>query len=213
LGVLAGTAIDMTNPQTSFGTILPAWFYPIFLLVIIVGSITNNVLTAYSSGLALQAVGFKVSRAVTVLFDGIVGVAIASYALFVSNFIDALNNILSLSVTILGPCLAIYATDIWLRRNRYDGIALNDETANSKFWFSHGFNWAGIIAMLAGTGIAVLCVNTTVFVGPVSTMLDSADISSLTGPLVAAGLYAALSLRVRSNVLREPTGGIAMEAE
>jgi nucleobase:cation symporter-1, NCS1 family len=195
IGVLAATAIDMTDPQTSFAQILPAWFYPIFLFVIAAGSITNNVLTAYSSGLALQAIGIKASRAVTVFFDGVVGTGLALYALFISNFIDTLNNILALSVSLLGPSLAIYAVDIYLRRNRYDGLALHDETPASPFWFHHGINWAGVIALLVGTGVALLCVNTTVLVGPISNWLDGADISSITGPLVAAAIYAALSRR------------------
>jgi purine-cytosine permease-like protein len=198
LGVLAATAVDMTNPQTSFASILPGWFYPVFLLVIIFGSITNNILTAYSSGLELQAVGIKASRAVTVFFDGIVGVGLTLYALFISNFIDTLNNILALSVALLGPSLAIYAADILLRRNRYDGLALNDERPGSKYWFSHGFNWAGVVALGAGTFVAVLCVNTPVFVGPISNLLDGADISSLIGPALAAGIYTCMTLRSRN---------------
>jgi purine-cytosine permease-like protein len=197
LGVLAGTAVDMTDPQTSFAAILPAWFYPVFLLVIMFGCITNNILTAYSSGLALQAVGIKASRAITVFFDGIVGVSICLYALFISNFIDALNNILTLSVALLGPSLAIYAADILLRRNKYDGVALQDETPGAKYWFSHGFNWAGMVALVVGTFAATLCVNTPVFVGPVSDLLDGADISSLAGPIVGAGLYTAMTLLAR----------------
>ena len=42
LGALAGTAVDMTDPQTSFAAILPRWFYPVFLLVIIVSSINQQ---------------------------------------------------------------------------------------------------------------------------------------------------------------------------
>ena len=195
IGALAGTAIDMTDPQTSFATILPGWFYPVFLFVIAGGSITNNVLTAYSSGLALQAIGIKASRAITVFFDGVVGTGLALYALFISNFIDALNNILTLSVSLLGPSLAIYAVDILIRHNRYDGLALHDESRSSPFWFSHGVNWAGVIALVAGTGVALLCVNTPILVGPISNWLDGADISSLTGPITAGGLYALLSRR------------------
>ena len=30
LGALAGTTVDMTDPQTSFAAILPTWFYPFF---------------------------------------------------------------------------------------------------------------------------------------------------------------------------------------
>ena len=151
LGALAGTAVDMTDPQTSFAAILPKWFYPVFLLVIIVSSITNNVITAYSSGLALQAVGIKARRAVTVRFDGVVAVSLTIYALFISNFFDALNNFLSLSVAVLGPCIAIYVTDSLLRRNQYDGLQLSDESPQSPFWYDHGVCWPGVVAEGLGT--------------------------------------------------------------
>ncbi len=197
LGVLAGTAVDMQNPQISFATMLPAWFYPVFLLVIIAGSTTNNILTAYSSGLALQSVGIKATRAITVLFDGIAGIGLAVYALFVADFVDTLNNILALSVSLLGPSFAIYAADIVLRRNRYDGRDLHDETPQGRFWFNHGVNWNGVSALAAGTGVALLCANTKVLVGPVAKLLDGADISALTGPIVGGGIYAALTLSAR----------------
>jgi nucleobase:cation symporter-1, NCS1 family len=197
IGVLAGTAVDMTDPQTSLEAIVPSWFYPVFLLVIVVGSITNNVLTAYSSGLALQSVGITWSRAVTVFFDGVVGVAISVYALFISNFLDTLNDVLGLSVALLGPSLAIYGTDVVLRRNRYHGPDLHDESSDSPFWFHRGVNWAGVSAQIIGTGVALLCVNTTLLVGPVAHALGGSDLSALTGPLAAAAVYAAVALWVR----------------
>ena len=43
----------------------------------------------------------------------------------------------------LGPALAIYGVDILLRRNRYNGLELHDETPRSRFWYRHGVNWAG----------------------------------------------------------------------
>jgi nucleobase:cation symporter-1, NCS1 family len=195
LGVLAGTAVDMTDPQTSLAAIVPGWFYPVFLLAIVVGSITNNVLTAYSSGLSLQAIGVKASRAFTVFFDGIVGVSLALFALFVSNFMDTVSSILELSVSLLGPSLAIYGADIILRRNRYDGRALHDESPASPVWFRNGVNWAGVTAQVVGTSLALLCVNTSIFVGPVAGALGGADLSCLVGPVVGSGMYVALTRR------------------
>jgi len=197
LGVLAGTAVDMTDPQTSLQSLLPGWFSPVFLLVIVVGSITNNVLTAYSTGLALQAVGIPWRRSVTVVFDAVVAIGITGYALFISDFLDTLNNILALTVAFLGPALAIYGIDILLRRNRYHGLDLHDETPQSRFWYWRGVNPAGATAMIAGTAAALLCVNTSVLVGPVARALDGADLSSLVGPVVGAGLYVALTARSR----------------
>jgi nucleobase:cation symporter-1, NCS1 family len=200
LGVLAGTVVDMGDPQTSLRTLLPGWFYPIFLLVIVAGAITNNVLTAYSTGLALQAVGIPWKRSVTVIFDAVVAVGITCYALFISNFLATLNNILELTVAFLGPALAIYGVDILLRRNRYDGRALHDETPGSRFWYWHGVSPAGATAMIIGTAAALLCVNTAVYVGPVAGALDGADLSALAGPLIAGGIYAAMAARQRRTV-------------
>ncbi len=193
LGALAGTAVDMTDPQTSFAAILPNWFYPIFLLVIIVSSITNNVITTYSSGLALQAVGINARRAVTVGIDGVVAVSLTIYALFISNFFDSLNNFLSLSVAVLGPCIAIYVTDSFLRRHQYDGLQLSDESTKSPFWYNNGIRWSGVVAEGCGTVAALLCINSPVLVGPVARALKGADLSAIAGPVIAAGLYFAMT--------------------
>jgi len=48
-----------------------------------------------------------------------------------------------------------------------------------------------------GTFSATLCVNTPDFVGPVSNLLDGADISSLVGPIMGAGIYTGMTLFAR----------------
>lgn len=192
VGVLAGTVVDMNDAQTSLAQIVPAWFYPIFLLVIVVGTMANNVITMYSSGLCLQAVGIPLRRSITVLFDGLLGVALACYALFVSDFTSALSSILELSIILLGPTVAIYLSDQWLRRNDYDGLALNDVSADSVAWYTRGFNVAGFAAFISGGISAAFFVNTAEFTGPASTMLGGADLSWCVGPLVASCVYVAV---------------------
>jgi nucleobase:cation symporter-1, NCS1 family len=193
LGVLAGTAIDMTDPQLTIAEIVPSWFTPLFLGMIVLSSITNNVLVAYSTGLYAQGLGFRVSRVVTVVVTGIVATAAAAWLLFLApSFLDTLNSSLELAVTVLGPLVAVYAVDIAARRNRYDGRALTDERRGSPFWYSGGVFWPGVIAMVVATGTAVLMANTTLFVGPISAALGGADLSSFAGPLLGAGIYALL---------------------
>lgn len=193
VGVWAGTVIDMDDAQTNLAQIVPAWFYPLFLLCIVIGSIANNVLTMYSSGLCLQAVGIPLRRAVTVLFDGLLGVAIACYALFVSDFTSALGNILELTIIVLGPSIAIYLTDQWLRRNSYDGAALNETGAGNVAWYDRGFNIAGLAAFALGAVAAALCVQNSLYTGPVAAALGGADLSWLAGPAVAGVVYAVVT--------------------
>ncbi|MFB6842133.1 purine-cytosine permease family protein [Streptomyces sp. NPDC056361] len=191
LGAFAATAVDMTDPQTALQTILPGWFTPVFLLALVLGTISINALTAYSAGLALQAVGLRIRRTVSVLFDGAVAVALTLYGLLVSNFLDTVSNALQVIVVLIGPLMAVYATDIALRRGRYDGIALSDETPGSPFWYTAGVNRAGALAVALGVTAASLCVN-TLYTGPVAGALDGVDLSLPVGMVVAALVYALL---------------------
>ena len=192
LGALAATAADMTDPQAGLTTLLPAWLTPVFLAFIALSSITNNIMTAYSSGISLQAAGVRLRRSLTVLADGVLAFSGTVYALFVSDFLTALQDFLSLSVAVLGPGMAIYATDLVLRRNRYDGAGLGNETRTSPYWYWHGINRAGVIAQLLGTAAALAAIVSKLWTGPIAVLFGGTDLSCLTGPLVACVVYALL---------------------
>ncbi|WP_309081045.1 cytosine permease [Zhihengliuella sp.] len=193
LGVLAATAIDMTDPQQTIGEIVPAWFTPVFLFVVFLGTVTNNVLVAYSTGLYAQGLGIRLPRATTVVVTGTVATVLGGWLVFgAPSFLDTLNAALELSVCILGPLVAIYAVDIVLRRNRYDGRALNDERPGSEFWYRHGYFAPGVVAMVVGAVVSLLFVNSTLFVGPVAAALGGADLSALLAPVVGGLVYAIL---------------------
>ncbi|GAA1936909.1 purine-cytosine permease family protein [Kitasatospora viridis] len=192
LGCVAGTTLDMTDPQGALEGILPGWFRPAFLLAVVLSAVTNNAMTAYSSGLALQAVGVRIRRSRSVALDGTLGVALTLYALLVSNFLDTVNSMLELMVVLMGPTLAVYAADVLLRRNRYDGRQLGDETPSGPFWYSAGFNPAGVTALLVAAGAAALCTDNPFYTGPLARALDGIDLSLPVGTLLGAGLYLAM---------------------
>jgi NCS1 family nucleobase:cation symporter-1 len=185
VGVLAASAVDMSDPEAGLGTFLPVWFAPIFLVSVIVGTIANNAMTAYSSGLALQAVGVRLPRTRTVLIDGIVGVLMTLFALLVWNFLDSVSSALQLAVTILAPVMGVYLADMLWRRNR-----------TSRFWYSGGFHLAGVISLVAGIAASLLCSASLVFVGPLAAAFGGVDLSVPVGLLVPFVLY---SVIVRSS--------------
>ncbi|KUN06198.1 hypothetical protein AQI95_15000 [Streptomyces yokosukanensis] len=117
------------------------------------------------------------------------------YALLVSDFLDTVGNVLQLTVVLLGPSTAVYATDIVLRRNRYDGIALGDESRTGPFWYTGGFNWAGVLALASGVAVSALCVD-TVYTGPVAAALGGVDLALPTGLVVSSAAYALLTRRI-----------------
>jgi purine-cytosine permease-like protein len=198
LGALAATGLDMSDPQAALETIMPSWFTTIFLIAVICGTIANNAMTAYSSGLSMQAIGIRLRRSRSVLLDGSIGVALTMYALLVSNFLDSVSNMMQLVPTVMGPVMAVYVADVLWRRNRYDGIGLSNETSSSPYWYTGGVNWAGTIAVFTGIGAALLCVAAPVFTGPVATALGGVDLSLPAGLVVSAGLYVGLMSRRNS---------------
>ncbi len=193
LGAIAGTSIDMTDPQTAIAEIIPGWLYPVFLLAIIAGTIANNVLCAYSTGLYAQAFAPRIRRSVSVMIVGVAAALLAAYLLYgAPRFLDTLSYAIEIAVAVMGPLVAVYAIDIVLRRGRYDGLALNDTSRRSPFWYTGGWFVPGTVAMVVASTVAVLMVNTTLYTGPISLALNGADVSSLVGPALAAGLYALL---------------------
>ncbi|WP_431676779.1 hypothetical protein [Kitasatospora sp. KL5] len=92
----------------------------------------------------------------------------------------------------MGPTVAVYATDILWRRNRYSGSELTDETPAGPFRYTAGVNRAGATALVAGTTAAVLCLATVPRTGPVAAALGGTDLSLSAGILVASAVYPAM---------------------
>ena len=200
VGALAGTALDMVDPQSALESIVPSWFTPIFLIAVIVGTIANNAMTAYSSGLALQSIGIKLRRSRSVALDGGLGIAMTMYALLVSNFLDTVSNMMQLVVAVMGPVMAVYTADVLWRRNRYDGQELSNETPSSFYWYNRGVNWAGTIAVFVGIIAALACSSTDPYTGPIAEALGI-DLSLPVGMIVSAALYVVLMRPQRAKFL------------
>jgi nucleobase:cation symporter-1, NCS1 family len=193
VGILAGTAVDMSDPTNALEAILPGWFYPLFLIVIVAGTTANNIVTVYSSSLSLQAMGVNVRRTVGVLVNVVIGTGMTAYALFISDFLATLTEFLQVMLFWYAPFAAIFVVDLALRRF-YDGIALH-ERSGGPYWYSDGFHWPGLVALVAGVGSAALFGYTANFQGPLSKALDGADLSALVGIVVGGGLYWLLARR------------------
>ena len=205
LGAFAGTVVDPADLTTSLKEIVPGWFYPLFLIVVVVGTVANNVLGIYSSGLAMQAFGIKVHRAVAVTIDAVIGSALAIYAIFISDFTTTLSEFLQWALFWWAPFLAIFIVDLLLRRRQYNGDELQ-HPRRGRYWYDRGFRWNALIALVAGMVATALFAQTTHLKGPLSTeLLSGGDISAFVGMFVGGTLYWTLCRRTSTPAAtREP---------
>jgi nucleobase:cation symporter-1, NCS1 family len=196
IGFVAARATNLTDPVGGFQPILASWYFSIFVLVVLGGTITNNFLNTYSSGMSLLAVGFNMSRPAAVIIDAVLATAAAAYAIFVYDFTTTFIGFLNLMVAWLAPWAGVYIADIWLRKANYDGAELITSASRSGSVYTSGFNMAGMLAWIVGVIVAILCTSADLFTSPFAeNVLGGADLSIVSGFLVSAVLYILLAKR------------------
>lgn len=202
IGVCAATATDMTDPVAGLKAILPSWFFVAYLAVIVGGTITNNFLNTYSSGMSLLALGLKIQRYQAVLVDATVGTALSVYALFVFDFTNSFIEFLSLMVLWIAPFGGIYLADQLLRRGRYDVAALHADAG--PYWYRNGWNLHALGWFVAGVVGATLFSSSAAFDGPLVRLVGGGDISVYVGLAVPfAGYLATMRRQARAGAAEQ----------
>ena len=198
IGFFAAKAANLADPVGGFQPILASWYFQLFVFVVLGGTITNNFLNTYSSGLSLLAVGLNVSRPAAILIDAILATSAAAYAIFFHDFTSTFIAFLSLMVAWLAPWAGVYLADIWLRNSNYRGADL----LSSDGGIYRGWHAPGFVAWIAGCIAALMCTSADLFKSPFAeAYLGGADFSIVAGFLVSALLYVLLAGRsIRATV-------------
>jgi nucleobase:cation symporter-1, NCS1 family len=194
IGFVAARATNLTDPVGGFQPILAPWYYNVFVLVVLGGTITNNFLNTYSSGMSLLAVGLKISRPAAVVVDAILATAAAAYAIFIYDFTTTFIGFLSLMVVWLAPWAGVYTADIWLRKATYNGADLLAPASKTGSIYAGGFNMSGMVAWIIGVIVASLCTSADLYKSSFAEkFLGGADLSIIAGFIVSAVLYIILA--------------------
>lgn len=202
VGVLLATGVSdaafAVGIDVALVDLLPSWLGPILVLGVVINTIALNAMTAYTSSMALQAIGFRLRRIPAAIIVGVVGTALTIYLVLSSSLLEAANLMLQFLVVVSGPAMAIFVVDVILRRYDYDGVDLFHDRPGGRFWYSAGWSIPGITALFAGGIATALCLSTSLWSGPIAQLTGYIDLSVPVGMLVAAVLYAGL--------LRTPLG-------
>lgn len=199
-GVAAATQADMTDAVAGAEGLLPGWFQPLFLALILGGSVTNSIITLYSSSLNLQVLGIPWSRSRAIVISAAVTALGSLGALFLTDFTTSLLAFLSLLIIVFAPWGGVFLADMVLRRCTYDSDALHTGERGG-YWYRSGWNPAGMTALLTGMVFAALTCDSELWTGPLVAPLGGADLTLL-GALVSALVYIPLARRSATPVQR-----------
>jgi NCS1 nucleoside transporter family len=190
VGAAAGTLSSVAsnaNPTAGWTGIFPTWLGDLTLVAIVIGGIAANALNIYSGAISFTAIGFKLPlaarRAIVALGFGAIGFFVAWAGL--GNAGENYNNFLLIIAYWIAPWLAVTFCDMFLRR-RQNPADIEHLLFNKKYT-----NWAGPVAMAAGTGISIwLFSNQTKYVGLVPAHAGAAgDLTFEVGFVLTAVIY------------------------
>jgi purine-cytosine permease-like protein len=175
------------NPTADFTGHLPSFIGNLTLLAIALGAVSANVINVYSGTMSFLALGFHLPlalrRAIVAVVFGVVGTIVAWTGLHDAG--AKYENFLLVISYWIGPWLAVYVTDWYLRRgHRVDG-----------FLFDRRHNpIAGFVAMAVGMAVSIwLFSNQSKYVGVVpSAHPKFGDLTFEVGFVISAVVYAVL---------------------
>jgi purine-cytosine permease-like protein len=158
LGAAVATGVPSATTPNGLVSGFPGWFVWPYLVFAILQLFAINTLDLYSSGVTLQSLIPRLKRLHCVLIDTVVCGAVAAYAVFSSHFYTLLSDFLLFIILWLGPWCAIFLIDSYLRKNRYDQAALQNESGG-RYFRNGGFHWPAIVAQIVGMVAAALWLN------------------------------------------------------
>jgi NCS1 family nucleobase:cation symporter-1 len=173
----------------------PAWMAIPFFVFVVLGEVWANYLDVYTAGLVALTMGLRLRRWQTALGCGVVGAALAAYAVVYRDFHTAYEQFLLLTYLWAPAWAAIVLLAMATPGPRRAGAAL--------------------AAWAAATAVSLLFVNypniypnATVPNQPLIDALHGADLSGLVSMAVAAAVYLSLSrLRGRPSPAVDPGAG------
>jgi NCS1 family nucleobase:cation symporter-1 len=201
LGAAVATTIgENAEGATTLTAAFASWFAWPYLIFVILQVFAINSLDLYTSGLTLQAIIPRIKRWQCVLLDTVIAAGLTAWTVFDASFDTFVSDFILFMLIWIAPWVAIYLTDYFLRRGRYDSGALM-QTAKGLYYRSGGIYWPGVIAQLVGMCAAASWLKAyPAWISPLSNHTGGADFSVFMGALFGGGIY---YLWARASVRRE----------
>jgi NCS1 family nucleobase:cation symporter-1 len=121
LGALLGASVAFLHPSDLFTAWMPEWFKLPFLVAVILGTVSANIINIYSATLSALAVGVKIKQHYAALLTGGCGMVISVLA--AENFISNYENFLLVLGYWTVPWIAITLVCHFTRRVSRIGVS------------------------------------------------------------------------------------------
>ena len=206
LGATIASVTADTDPAKMVSAVFGGVASILVLLMVLHGPIATNILNVYSAALAALSMGVRLSRTALALIVGLFGYLVTIYFVFAPSFAKAFDNWMISLLLWMSPWAGVIMADFFIKRNGKIDVAELYAAPETSIYGD--VNWGGIIAFLVGLAAGWSLEDGLVpaLQGPVSGLLNGADLSWLAGIVVAGALYLAIGGRTAPASGLAPTG-------
>lgn len=197
---------DVTDWVAGFVSVSPTAFTAAIVIIALIGSCAQAALCVYGTGLDTSSIFPRLKRVPATLLIGAAGTVLVYIGAFVYNLVAAATAFLILLLVVTAPWLVINLLGYAFSRGRYytqdlQVFNLQPRIAGGAYWFTRGWNIAGMAAWLVATVIGMMFVNTTLFIGPWANAAGGIDLSFISAAVIGGVLYAILAHAIPGSIV------------
>ncbi|MCV7218108.1 cytosine permease [Mycobacterium crocinum] len=197
---------DVRDWVAGFVSVSPTAFTAAIVVIALIGSCAQAALCVYGTGLDTSSIFPRLKRVPATLLIGAAGTVLVYIGAFVYNLVAAATAFLILLLVVTAPWLVINLLGYAFSRGRYytqdlQVFNLQPRIAGGAYWFTRGWNIAGMAAWLVSTVIGMMFVNTTLYVGPWANAAGGIDLSFISAAVIGGVLYSILAHAIPGSIV------------
>lgn len=171
---------------------VPLWFVVPLVVVSLIGALDQGGFALYGGGLDVSSVIPALRRLPATIVLSVVSLLLVFLGSFVWDAVIAVTGFVTIIAVLVLPWAAIAFTSFLLQRRRVWPLDLQvyaKDIRGGAYWYANGWNWRTTTAYLAGVLIALLFVQSDVWVGPLAGAFGGADLSMFVSAVAGVVLY------------------------
>jgi purine-cytosine permease-like protein len=187
---------DDASFVTGLVSISPQWYVGAVILLGLLGNFGQGSVCLYGTGLDFSSLVPHLKRVPATIAIGAVSVVLVFVGRFAVNAVDSVTAFVIILVVVITPWVVINLIGFVQRRGWYDPLDLqvfNAGGRGGRYWFTAGWNFRAVGALVPAVFVGLMCTTTTLFTGPWAGVANGIDMSLVSGSVIAAVLYLVLT--------------------
>jgi purine-cytosine permease-like protein len=172
----------------------PKWYVVGIVLIGFFGSLAQGALCLYGTGLDTSSLIPRLERVPATLAISACAVALVYLGALVWNAFDTVSAFLLILIVVCTPWMMICLIGFFYAHKRYhvrDLQLFNLGQTGGAYWYTSGVNMRAAVAFIPAVFVGLMCINTTLYVGPWADAYKGIDLSFISAAVISSAIYGA----------------------